>query len=278
VHIYQNSDNRAGWLVKTDSDGNVEWSKIYGKYAINALMYTREGGFAMTGERAILIVTNSSGNVEFTRINDFHTDEDNPWFMDTYSITETTPLCFSMVGIENQRFTKNQLALVRLKLAVDTNPPAITLLSPEDSVSYSNNTVIPLIFSMKENVTWIAYNLDNQGNVTIFGNTTLPPLSVGTHTLQVYASNNTASILTQLFSQKVRFEIKVAESMPPNALNQYQAPTADQYFADYLAGASEFETIFGIFITSMAIVAVIALALVIVYKKTRAPKQRTMVR
>jgi len=70
-------------------------------------------------------------------------------------------------------------------LTIDTIPPSITLLSPQEGkVSTSD---VPLDFAVNEPVSQAAYSLDGAGNVTVAGNTTLPGLPVGEHNLTVYA-------------------------------------------------------------------------------------------
>jgi outer membrane protein assembly factor BamB len=71
-------------------------------------------------------------------------------------------------------------------------PTPIEYLAPSISgLSITNRTYtlqnIPLTFNVNKNVSWLAYNLDNQGNVTIQGNTTITGLSDGPHSIVVYA-------------------------------------------------------------------------------------------
>ena len=70
-------------------------------------------------------------------------------------------------------------------------PPKISLLSPEN-ITYNDNR-IPLIFTVDENVSWMAYSLNQETNVTINGNTTLTNLIDGKQNLQVYAQVPTGS-------------------------------------------------------------------------------------
>jgi hypothetical protein len=42
---------------------------------------------------------------------------------------------------------------------------------------------------VNKTVTWLAYSLDGQQNVTIIGNVTLPALSNGSHRLTIYATD-----------------------------------------------------------------------------------------
>jgi nitrous oxidase accessory protein NosD len=65
-------------------------------------------------------------------------------------------------------------------------PPTVSIISPENK-TYTV-TDVPLTFAVNEN-TSLAYSLDGHSNVTITGNTTLPGVSNGTHSLVLYARN-----------------------------------------------------------------------------------------
>jgi parallel beta-helix repeat protein len=72
--------------------------------------------------------------------------------------------------------------------SVDTTLPIITILSPENRTY--DTTVVPLSFTVDEQVSWMAYSLDGKANETITGNELLT-LSDGVHYVVVYA-NDTA--------------------------------------------------------------------------------------
>jgi hypothetical protein len=76
-----------------------------------------------------------------------------------------------------------------IQFAVDTSAPIISELSIANKTY--NNQPIPLTFNLNEKTSWIAYNLDDQGNVTTQGNMTLSGLAYGIHKIIVYA-NDTA--------------------------------------------------------------------------------------
>ena len=71
--------------------------------------------------------------------------------------------------------------------AVDTVPPKITILIPENK-SYGE-TDINTVFIVDEPVSWIGYSLDGRENVTVTGNVTLAVLSEGSHSLTIYATD-----------------------------------------------------------------------------------------
>lgn len=68
-----------GWLVKTDADGNLEWTRIYGGPAhdhVNAVIQTVDGGFAFVGDTwsygagnadGWLVTTNAMGDLEWNQ-------------------------------------------------------------------------------------------------------------------------------------------------------------------------------------------------------------------
>jgi parallel beta-helix repeat protein len=75
-----------------------------------------------------------------------------------------------------------------LTIPFETQPPTITILSPENT-TYAVDTDIQLTFTLDEPVDWIGYSLNDQTPVTITGNITLPTLPVGWHHVTVYAND-----------------------------------------------------------------------------------------
>lgn len=75
---------------------------------------------------------------------------------------------------------------------VDTISPSISVLSPENK-TYSASDV-PLTFTVDEATSWIRYSLDGQANMTVTENGTLTELSIGAHSLVVYASDLAGNI------------------------------------------------------------------------------------
>jgi hypothetical protein len=92
----------------------------------------------------------------------------------------------------------------------DSTPPTINILSIE-SKTY-NTTNIPLTFTVNEETSQVSYSLDGHDNVTITGNSTLTELTIGPHSLTLYArdlAGNTGA------SQTVDFTIaEEAEPFP----------------------------------------------------------------
>ncbi len=91
----------------------------------------------------------------------------------------------------------------------DTILPAITVLSPENT-TYASSSVA-LTFKMSESTSWIGYSLDSQANITITGNTTLSGLSDDSHSLVVYAKDNTGNIGA---SEIIYFSIETPSPLP----------------------------------------------------------------
>ncbi|MGD8505491.1 MAG: right-handed parallel beta-helix repeat-containing protein [Candidatus Bathyarchaeota archaeon] len=93
---------------------------------------------------------------------------------------------------------------------LDVTPPDISVLSPENKTYVTNE--ISLDFAVDESVTWMAYSLDNEANVTITGNMTLSELAEGSHSLTVYA-NDTAG--NNGASETVYFTIETPVDVSP---------------------------------------------------------------
>jgi len=135
-------------------------------------------------------------------------------------------------------------------LSLCTTPPTISILSPQNT-SY-NVTPVALTFTVNESTSWMGYSLDNQSNVTISENTTLLGLSVGQHSIIVYANDTSGNMGS---SALVSFTIVPGRSggkLPPSlellgAGSRYVAPTGnsalyidskDNYLAHHLTDGS----------------------------------------
>jgi hypothetical protein len=73
-----------------------------------------------------------------------------------------------------------------------TIPPKITVDSPEIGNYTLGN--VSLAFTVNKPATWIGYSLDDQDNITITGNITLTGLSLGSHSVTVYAKDEFENI------------------------------------------------------------------------------------
>lgn len=89
--------------------------------------------------------------------------------------------------------------------AVDASPPSIIILSPKNRTYEAAE--VPLIFILDEPAVWIRYSLDGKANVTIKGNITLTNLSVGSHSLRVYAMDAYGNVGA---SESIYFTIKAS--------------------------------------------------------------------
>jgi hypothetical protein len=161
------------------------------------VIQTSDGSYALTGDRAFLLVTDSLGNVQWNRNYDGLSD-DNLHFTRTYAIFQPNPNQFVMAGTQQsygQILTGLDGMMVRVTLRTgDVTPPEITVLSPENKIYTTNN--VSLICKVDKPVLWMAYQIDSGRNVTISGNTTIT-LPDGRHNMTVYAAdadyNNGAS-------------------------------------------------------------------------------------
>jgi predicted secreted protein len=184
-------------LLKTDQLGNVQWGKTYPGLGAYYVIQTTEGGYALTGDRAFLMITDSSGNILWNRNYDGLSD-DNLQFTRAYDLLEPAPNQFVMTGTQQsygQMLTGLDGFITRVSLRNgDTTPPKITVLSPENKIYTTSN--LSLICTVDKSTLWMAYQIDNGRNVTMSGNTTLT-LPDGQHNMTIYAAdanyNNGAS-------------------------------------------------------------------------------------
>ena len=91
--------------------------------------------------------------------------------------------------------------------AVDTIPLNVTVQSIQNT-TYTNQN-LPLNFTVGKPVTWMAFSLDGQENVTISENSTLTALPSGSHTLAVYAQDTIGLIEA---SNTVSFSVANSDS------------------------------------------------------------------
>jgi len=175
-------------LVKTDSSGNIMWSQTYPGLGVYSLIQTSDGNYAMTGDRACLLITDPSGSILWNETYDSVT-EPQKWFTRAYSLVEMSANDFAMAGASNI-FGNGGLDvdLITVTLKTDVTPPTITVLSPENKTYVSSN--VPLTFYSNQSVQWMGYAIDNGLNATITGNTTLPQLPDGFHNITVYATDS----------------------------------------------------------------------------------------
>jgi hypothetical protein len=83
--------------------------------------------------------------------------------------------------------TFNSLIFANVTFAVYTEPMKIDFLSLENKTY--NSPSIPLDLAVDRLTSWVGFSLDNQSNMTVYGNTTLTDLPVGSHNLVVYAND-----------------------------------------------------------------------------------------
>lgn len=91
---------------------------------------------------------------------------------------------------------------------LETTPPKISVLSPLNQ-TYIDSSV-SLDFSVDKTVSWMGYSFDGQ-NTTITGNTTVANMTVGLHSITVYANDTFGNMGA---SQTITFIVAKPESFP----------------------------------------------------------------
>ena len=219
--------SRDAWLVKTDGKGQEQWNQTYADYGVYALIKTSDGGYAMTGDRAVFIITDSSGNVLWNQLYDQQTGEYPLYFTRMQSLLEATPNHFVMAGVQDGgpymhlQFNWIQVAL---KTGSQLIPPTVTILLPENSTTYGTRSV-ELRFAVSEPSKFLIYSVNRFLNLTATGNTTLTNLPNGDYNVTVYATDQYYNTGT---SQTVFFAVNSTDSYRPPEVT-IQSPTNRTY-------------------------------------------------
>ncbi|NLF88671.1 hypothetical protein GX563_07600 [Candidatus Bathyarchaeota archaeon] len=202
------------WLLKVSSSGELRWSRLFsGVGAYNAIRMSN-GGYALTGDRAALILTDSAGGTDWCQLYDGNPGNDTE-YMEKYPVVmreviEASPNHFVMVGQQKNSLEGDwQMSWyqVALKSGAQTIPPEVTITSPA-STAYTQRD-IPLTFYVNERPSAIFYSLNGYLNKTINGNTTLANLPNGQYSVIVYAidiNGNTGA------SQNLAFTVSSSEA------------------------------------------------------------------
>ena len=95
----------------------------------------------------------------------------------------------------------------------DVVKPSIVILIQQDQSVTSSD--VPLNFVLSEDADWIAYSLDQQLPVTIYGNTTLTALPEGLHRLTLYANDTVGRMGNSTVSFRVEPKVEVTVDNQP---------------------------------------------------------------
>ena len=107
------------------------------------------------------------------------------------TLTENINLTGLVEGIHTlEVFARDMVddeGVTTITFTVDTNPPVITVLSPENK-TYGDSSVL-LNVELEEPISSMKYSLDGFENVTFTEDITLSELEVGSHNVTVYATD-----------------------------------------------------------------------------------------
>lgn len=91
----------------------------------------------------------------------------------------------------------------------DLVPPRISVQSPQNTTYTTPNVLLD--FTVNENISQSLYNLDNKGNQTISGNSTLTDLSNGEHNLTLYVADLAGNVADP---KTITFSVDLPEPFP----------------------------------------------------------------
>jgi hypothetical protein len=104
-----------------------------------------------------------------------------------------------------------------IQFLYDVAIPSVTILMPQNETYQATN--FPLDFTLSEKADWIGYSLDGQPLITIAGNTTLPGLSEGPHSLTVYVNDTVGRTgISKTVCFNITQEIKQEATTQPSLL------------------------------------------------------------
>jgi len=182
---YQASGGLVPWLLKIDSQGHEQISIHYDhilKESFTAVVQTDDSGYALTLKNSpTLIRTDSSGGELWA----LTLTSGGDWSLSyqSSSLIKTRDGGYIVAG----SVFGNTAFLIKVSPEPSTQPPVITVSSPKSKIYETSD--VPLVVVANKPLSWIAYSLDSQPEVTITGNTTLSGLTVGTHNLTVSAQD-----------------------------------------------------------------------------------------
>jgi hypothetical protein len=142
----QTGDNDS-LLIKTDSLGQKQWSQTFPGVGAYSLIKTSKGGYALTGDRAALMITDSYGNVQWNQ--KYEDNGSGSKFTRMQSIIEASPDHFVMDGVGNaysinKEDKQFQWMYVTLKSGDQLIPPEIKIIQPNNSIYPSRD--VPFTF------------------------------------------------------------------------------------------------------------------------------------
>jgi hypothetical protein len=114
--------------------------------------------------------------------------------------------------VDGAKWTKYSFSMtttLAVNFTVDTTPPSIFVLSPENKTYDADN--VTLNFTVSEAASQVSYVLDGGENLTAEGNITLADLPNGEHNVTVYATDLAGHVGA---SETVYFSVEVPEPFP----------------------------------------------------------------
>jgi hypothetical protein len=197
------------WLVKTNRFGKLEWNQTYGRSGVydgaRLLVETSDGGYVLADDDGFLVKTDADGNEEWNQT----------YAYDIGLLVEHTDSGYVIAGPMYSTTTYGIWSIMTDEYGVgigfnfpDIFSPTVIVDSPSNQ-TYTTDYVT-LAFTVDEDVSWMGYSLDWQDNVTITETaTTLTGLTDGSHSLIVYANDDSENVGT---SEPIFFTVNVTDS------------------------------------------------------------------
>jgi len=201
------------WLIKTDSNGNLEWDKKFGgNFADDgySVQQTADGGYIIAGDTssygagsndAWLIKTDSNGDEEW---NQTFGGANSEW---GYSVQQTADGGYIIAGITSS-YGSGSYDLWLIRIETENNPPH------EPTYPHPENNSIDV--DVEANLSWIVYDPDNDElTYDIYFGTTNPPPKVASNQTEATFDPGTMDYSTRYYWQIVAWDYYIPGAEGP---------------------------------------------------------------
>jgi hypothetical protein len=242
------------YLIKIDSSGQQQWSRIIGGNGddtANSVMQTTDGGFLITGSTTsygaggtdvFLVETNSSG---FTTATQTFGGPENDWGNDAKQNSDGSCIIVGTTESFSSGPTPQDVYLIKTNAFIDVTPPAITLLAPQSGLIINEQRpTIGASYSDQSsgiNVTSVQVTIDSLvvtaiANISTSEFSYVPPsnLSEGSHSVFLSVSDYAGNTATSRWNFTIDITKPVISSLIPisGSYTSNTRPTISTSYSD----------------------------------------------
>ena len=198
--MWQSSGGMIPWMIKINSQGHEQWNLPYGQYpgdSFSTIVQTADEGYLVAKPKTASMMRADSSGSELWQFKLGTSEIISPSGYPASYLIPTKDGGHMIAGL-----TSGSAFMIKISPEVDLQAPVVTISSPK--VKTYDMSDIPLTFTVNDQALWLGYTLNGQQAVVITGNTTLTGLTVGSHTLAVFARDSTGLVGT---SETIQFMV-----------------------------------------------------------------------